>query len=93
MSPRTTSGWCSCGRPRSPASPATSRGTELRGDLDDAEILIIGWGSTWGAISGAVDRCRTGGRKVAQAHLVHLNPFPADLGKVLHDYPRCSCPK
>src|SRR6185503_6351984 len=41
---------------------------ERRGDRDDAEILVLGWGSTWGAISGAVDRCRDRGRKVAQAH-------------------------
>jgi 2-oxoglutarate ferredoxin oxidoreductase subunit alpha len=65
----------------------------LRGDEDDAEILVIGWGSTWGAISGAVDRCRTKGRKVAQAHLTHLNPFPANLGEVLHRYPHVLVPE
>ncbi len=66
---------------------------ELRGDVADADILVIGWGSTWGAISGAVDRCRTSGRKVAQAHLVHLNPFPSDLGEILHRYPRVLVPE
>jgi 2-oxoglutarate ferredoxin oxidoreductase subunit alpha len=66
---------------------------ELRGDIDDAEILVIGWGSTWGAISGAVDRCRTKGRKVVQAHLVHLNPFPSDLGEILHRYPKVLVPE
>jgi 2-oxoglutarate ferredoxin oxidoreductase subunit alpha len=66
---------------------------ELRGDVDDADILVIGWGSTWGAISGAVDRCRTKGRKVVQAHLVHLNPFPSDLGEVLHRYPKVLVPE
>ena len=66
---------------------------ELRGDVDDAEILVIGWGSTWGAISGAVDRCRARGRKVVQAHLVHLNPFPADLGEILHRYPKVLVPE
>jgi 2-oxoglutarate ferredoxin oxidoreductase subunit alpha len=66
---------------------------ELRGDVDDAEILVIGWGSTWGAISGAVDRCRQLGRKVAQAHVVHLNPFPANLGDVLRAYPRVLVPE
>jgi len=66
---------------------------ELRGDVDDAEILVIGWGSTWGAISGAVDRCRAKGRKVVQAHLVHLNPFPSDLGDILHRYPKVLVPE
>ncbi len=66
---------------------------EVRGDADDAEILVIGWGSTWGAISGAVDRVRAGGRKVAQAHLIHLNPFPANLGEILRRYPRVLVPE
>ena len=57
------------------------------GDVDDAEILVVGWGSTWGAISGAVDRVRARGRKVAQAHLIHLNPFPPNLGEVLQPLP------
>jgi 2-oxoglutarate ferredoxin oxidoreductase subunit alpha len=66
---------------------------EVTHDVDDAEILVIGWGSTWGAISGAVDRVRARGRKVAQAHLVHLNPFPPNLGDVLARYPRVLCPE
>jgi 2-oxoglutarate/2-oxoacid ferredoxin oxidoreductase subunit alpha len=66
---------------------------DMRGDVDDAEILVLGWGSTWGAISGGVDRCRAQGRKVAQAHLVHLNPFPADLGDVVRRYPRVLVPE
>jgi 2-oxoglutarate/2-oxoacid ferredoxin oxidoreductase subunit alpha len=66
---------------------------EVTGDVDDADLLIIGWGSTWGAISGAVDRVRAAGHKVAQTHLVHLNPFPADLGDILRRYPRVICPE
>jgi 2-oxoglutarate ferredoxin oxidoreductase subunit alpha len=66
---------------------------EVTGDVDDAEVLVIGWGSTWGAISGAVDRVRARGRRVAQAHLVHLNPFPANLGDVLRRYPTVVCPE
>ncbi|MCX7621563.1 MAG: 2-oxoacid:acceptor oxidoreductase subunit alpha [Acidimicrobiales bacterium] len=66
---------------------------EVRGDVEDAEILLLGWGSTWGAISGAVDRVRARGRKVAQAHLVHLNPFPANLGEVVRRYPRVLIPE
>ena len=46
---------------------------------DGAEVLVIGWGSTYGAIAAGVERIRARGHKVDQAHLVHLNPFPADL--------------
>ncbi len=63
------------------------------GDVDDAEALILGWGSTWGAIDGAVDRLRDGGRRVARAHLVHLNPFPANLGDVVRRYPKVLVPE
>ena len=65
----------------------------VEGDVDDAELLVVGWGSTWGAIDGAVNRCRERGHKVAHAHLVHLNPFPANLGEVLHRYPRVVVPE
>jgi 2-oxoglutarate ferredoxin oxidoreductase subunit alpha len=66
---------------------------EVTGDVDDAEILVLGWGSTWGAISGAVDRTRARGHKVAQAHLRHRNPFPANLGEVVAAYPRVLIPE
>ena len=66
---------------------------EVDGDVDDAELLVLGWGSTWGAIDGAVDRVRARGRKVAHAHLTHLNPFPADLGEVLRRYPKVLVPE
>ncbi|MEX2292249.1 MAG: 2-oxoacid:acceptor oxidoreductase subunit alpha [Acidimicrobiales bacterium] len=63
------------------------------GDVDDAEILVLGWGSTWGAIDGAVGRVRGRGRKVARAHLTHLNPFPPNLGDVLGGYPKVLVPE
>ena len=66
---------------------------EVTGDVEGAEILVIGWGSTWGAISGGVDRVRAKGRRVAQAHLTHLNPFPTNLGEVLARYPAVLCPE
>jgi 2-oxoglutarate ferredoxin oxidoreductase subunit alpha len=66
---------------------------EVMGDADDAEIVVVGWGSTWGSISGAVDRVRSRGRRVAQVHLVHLNPFPPNLGEVLRRYPRVLVPE
>ena len=66
---------------------------EVVGDVDDAEVLIVGWGSTWGAINGAMERVQADGRKVAHVHLTHLNPFPANLGEVLHRYPKVVVPE
>jgi 2-oxoglutarate ferredoxin oxidoreductase subunit alpha len=67
-------------------------------ELDDpydgaADILVIGWGSTWGAIKAAAHVLRNRGRKVATAHLVHLNPFPSTLGDILRRYPRILVPE
>lgn len=66
---------------------------QLRGDVGDAELLVVGWGSTWGAISGGVDRVRDAGRRIAQLHLRNLHPFPSDLGDVLRRYPRVVVPE
>ena len=52
----------------------------------DAEMLVLGWGSTYGPIGAGARRVRAMGRKVAQAHLRHLNPMPANLGEVLSRY-------
>lgn len=60
---------------------------------DDADLLVIGWGSTWGAIDGAVARARANGHSVAAAHLTHLHPFPANLGEVLARYPKVLVPE
>ena len=66
---------------------------EVSGDVDSADILVVGWGSTWGAIDGAVARVRAAGHKVASTHLVHLNPFPQNLGEVLKRYPKVLVPE
>ncbi|MEU2599298.1 2-oxoacid:acceptor oxidoreductase subunit alpha [Streptomyces hirsutus] len=58
-----------------------------------ARVLVIGWGSTYGPIGAAVRRVRRRGLDIAQAHLRHLNPFPADLGDVLAAYDRVVCPE
>ncbi|HKY16196.1 MAG TPA: 2-oxoacid:acceptor oxidoreductase subunit alpha [Microthrixaceae bacterium] len=60
---------------------------------DGAELLVLGWGSTWGAIKAGVRRVRARGDAVARAHLTHLNPFPADLGEVLARYERVLIPE
>jgi 2-oxoglutarate ferredoxin oxidoreductase subunit alpha len=52
----------------------------------DAELLVVGWGSTYGPIGAGARRVRALGHKVAQAHLRHLNPLPANLGDVLARY-------
>jgi 2-oxoglutarate ferredoxin oxidoreductase subunit alpha len=59
----------------------------------DAELLVLGWGSTWGSVKAAIRRFRQGGGKAAQAHLVHLNPFPRNLGEVLARYPKVLVPE
>jgi 2-oxoglutarate ferredoxin oxidoreductase subunit alpha len=59
----------------------------------DADLLVVGWGSTYGAIAQAVERAERMGRSVAHLHLRHLNPFPADLGDVLRRYRRILVPE
>jgi 2-oxoglutarate ferredoxin oxidoreductase subunit alpha len=62
-------------------------------DPDGADLLVLGWGSTYGPIGAAVKRVRRDGRKVARAHLHHLNPFPRNLGEVLAGYERVLIPE
>ncbi len=50
------------------------------------ELLILGWGSTYGALRSAVERLRAEGKSVAHAHLRYLNPFPRNTGDVLRSY-------
>ncbi|WP_431236632.1 2-oxoacid:acceptor oxidoreductase subunit alpha [Mycolicibacterium aichiense] len=59
----------------------------------DAELLILGWGSSFGPIGEACRRARRRGIKVAQAHLRHLNPLPANLGEVLRQYKNVVVPE
>ncbi len=59
---------------------------EVDDETGDAELLVLGWGSTFGAIVAAVRRVRARGHRVAHAHLVHLHPFPGNLGEVLARY-------
>lgn len=58
-----------------------------------ARVLVLGWGSSYGPIGAACRRVRTAGKQVAQAHLRHLNPFPANLGAVLCGYERVVVPE
>ncbi|MEM8706174.1 MAG: 2-oxoacid:acceptor oxidoreductase subunit alpha [Actinomycetota bacterium] len=65
---------------------------EVAGD-EDADTLVVGWGSTWGAITSAVGRMRSGGTKVASVHLRHLYPFAPNLGELLAKYEHVVVPE
>jgi len=66
---------------------------EVDDPSDSARVLVLGWGSTFGPIAAAVRRVRAKGLQVAQAHLRHLNPFPANTGEVLRAYDRVLVPE
>jgi 2-oxoglutarate ferredoxin oxidoreductase subunit alpha len=63
-------------------------------DPDGASLLVLGWGSSYGAIQGAARRLRREqGLRVATAHLKHLNPLPPNTGEVLRAYERVLVPE
>ena len=62
-------------------------------DPSSASLLVLGWGSTWGVAQQAVRQARARGLSVAHAHLVHVNPFPTNLGEVLARYQHCLIPE
>ena len=59
----------------------------------NAELLVLGWGSTYGPIGAACRRVRKNGLPVAQAHLRYLNPLPGNLGDLLRGYERVLVPE
>jgi len=65
----------------------------VHGDPDGGDLLVLGWGSTLGAITGAVNLARKDGLSVSRAHLRYLNPFPRDLGEVLRRYKKVFVPE
>ncbi|MCV2490454.1 2-oxoacid:acceptor oxidoreductase subunit alpha [Geodermatophilus sp. YIM 151500] len=67
--------------------------TEVEDPDGDARVAVVGWGSTYGPIGAACRRIRRSGRSIAQIHLRHVNPMPADLGDVLRRYDRVVCPE
>ncbi len=70
-------------------------------DIPDVEIfgeptgkvLVLGWGSTYGSITSAVEKMQREGKSVSSAHLRHLNPFPKNLGDVLGGFERVIVPE
>ncbi len=68
--------------------PPTSINGPATGDL-----LVVGWGGTFGSITAAVERAQNEGRSVASIHLRHLNPLPPDLGHILREYRKVLVPE
>ncbi len=61
---------------------------EVLGDKDDAELLIVGFGGTYGHLHAAMDEMRKAGKKVAMAHFRYINPLPQNTAEVMMRYPR-----
>ena len=61
---------------------------EVEGDKDDAELLIVGFGGTYGHLHAAMDEMRAAGKKVALAHFKYINPLPANTEEVMKKYPK-----
>ena len=59
---------------------------EVEGDKDDAELLIVGFGGTYGHLHAAMDEMRAAGKKVAMAHFKYINPLPKNTEEVLKKY-------
>jgi 2-oxoglutarate ferredoxin oxidoreductase subunit alpha len=68
--------------------PPTSINGPAAGD-----VLVVGWGGTYGAITAAVEDAQMEGKAVAGIHLRHLNPLPPDLGQILRQYGRVLVPE
>ncbi|MBI2524739.1 MAG: 2-oxoacid:acceptor oxidoreductase subunit alpha [Candidatus Rokubacteria bacterium] len=57
------------------------------------DVLVVGWGGTYGAITAAAEEAQLAGKAVASIHLRHLNPLPPDLGQILRQYRRVLVPE
>lgn len=61
---------------------------EVLGDKDDAELLIVGFGGTYGHLRAAMEEMRNAGKKVAMAHFRYINPLPKNTAEVMKKYPK-----
>jgi len=57
------------------------------------ELLIVGWGGTFGAITASIEAARQNGKAVSSIHLRHLNPFPKNLGSILRSFDKILVPE
>ncbi len=60
---------------------------------DEADLLVVSWGSTYSAVLAGVRNSRKQGASVAHVHLRHVNPFPSNLGEILSRYPKVLVPE
>jgi 2-oxoglutarate ferredoxin oxidoreductase subunit alpha len=60
---------------------------------DKGKLLVVGWGSTYGAIKAAVKDARAKGLDVSHAHIRHINPFPKNLGEMLYAFDKVLVPE
>jgi 2-oxoglutarate ferredoxin oxidoreductase subunit alpha len=60
---------------------------------ESGDVLVLGWGSTYGSIKSAVMELQAEGMKVAHAHLRHMRPFPRNLGEMLRNYKKVLIPE
>lgn len=65
---------------------------EIMGDTE-GDLLLLSWGSTYGAAKIAVEKLQAKGHKISHAHLRYLNPFPKNLGDILHRFERVVIPE
>ena len=61
---------------------------EVLGDKDDAELLIVGFGGTYGHLRAAMEEMRAQGKKVAMTHFRYINPLPANTAELMKKYPK-----
>jgi 2-oxoglutarate ferredoxin oxidoreductase subunit alpha len=66
--------------------------TEIHGETS-GDLLVVGWGGTFGAIRGAVEKMRARGHRIGHVHLRNLNPFPNDFGEILRRFDRVLVPE
>ncbi|HCR16496.1 MAG TPA: 2-oxoglutarate ferredoxin oxidoreductase subunit alpha [Candidatus Latescibacteria bacterium] len=57
------------------------------------DLLVVGWGGTYGALRSAVRKAQSNGQSVAHAHIRYLNPFPSNLGRILSKYRKVLVPE
>jgi len=72
---------------------ATLPATVVTGNYEGGDLLVVGWGSTYGSITTAVHKARAAGKDVSSVHLRHLNPLPPDLGDILRRFDKVLVPE
>ncbi len=66
---------------------------EIHGDPEGGDLLLVGWGGTYGSILTAVDQARAADKSVSSIHLRHMNPLPSNLGSILKKFKKVLVPE